>query len=403
MVINLEFLKKILIFAVGFFLPWGGNFVEVGGHPPNYLIFSTLLLSVFLLSSGIYIPFEFKLLFALLFLNIAVTVMMFGGNYLFYENIQPRSLGPGAVYLTSDSNIKLIGKFFFLILFFIVLSSVIKRKREWFILAASFVIGLGFVCLLKLKFYISLFPELRFAGAYDDPNAFGISACVAFFLTILLFNSVKSLILKISLIGGLIFFTTMILFSQSRGALAALFFASFIFFKEKKLPVYKILFIGGGIFLVIFFLLKSLIPDRFINPETWIYDRGSGRLDIWSIYLSNIWKYFLTGVGFLRGKDVISTGIMGREAISHNIFLELFVESGVIGLFLFCFVLRKLWVRFKNFPQGQPYKSELKALFISWLIGAFFISSSMLRETWLVFALIVTAPVLYRDTKATQI
>lgn len=397
MKINLGIFKKILIFSVGFFLPWGANFAEIGGYPPNYFIFSTLLLSVFLLYSGISVPFEFKLLILFLFFNIVVTAMIFGGDYLFLEHIQVRDLGQGSAYLTSDTNMRLIEKFLFLVLFFVMLSSVIKSRKEWIILAGSFIMGLAVVCFLKLKFFISVFPAVRFSGAYDDPNAFGMSACIAFFLSILLLSFAKNFILKVSLIGMIIFFSMMILFSQSRGALAALFLASFIFFKEKKLSVYKILFIGGISFLVIFFILKSFIPDRFINPEFWFYDRGSHRLDIWAIYLSNIWKYFLTGVGFLRGKDVISTGILGQEYISHNVFLEFFVESGVIGLFLFCFALRGLWLKVQSFAQNAPYKAALKALFLSWLAGAFFISSGMLRETWLVFALIATAPVLSGD------
>lgn len=396
MKINLGILKIMAIFSVGFFVPWGANFVEVGGYPPLYLIISTFVLAIFLFSTGISIPLAFRLFILFLLFHIAITVMIFGGDYLFFKHIQPRSIGPGVVYLTSDNNINSIEKFLFLIFFFIVLFSVIKKRREWFVLASSFIVGLGVVCLLKLKFAISVFPDIRFAGAYDDPNAFGITACVAFFLAILLFDSVRNLLLKSFFIAASMFFFIMLLLSQSRGALVALCCAFFIMLKEKKLPVYKLLLTAVIIFLVIICFFKVLIPSRFLTPESWIADQGSGRLDIWMFSLSQLWRYFFTGVGFLRAKEVINMGILRNEYAAHNVFFEILVEFGLAGLFLFCFVLRKLWLGLKYFPKDSPYSPTLKAIFVSWIIGAFFIGSYVLRETWLVFALIISAPVLYK-------
>lgn len=399
MKINLEIFKMLSIFSVGFFLPWGANFVEVGGYPPNYFIAATLILTVFMLRTGIRIPFEFRIFILFLLLNIAVTTIIFGGNYLFLEHIQQRSVGPGSVYLTSDTNARIIVKFLFLISFLVIMSSVITRKNEWFVFAASFLAGLGVVCLLKIRFYMAVFPNIRFAGAYDDPNAFGIAACLAFFLAILLFDATKNIFLKIVSVSASVMFFAMLLLSQSRGSLVALACALFVMAKEKRLPVYKISLVVIVSFLIIFFLLKSFIPDRFLMPEAWAEDRGSRRLDIWTIYLSNAWRFFLTGAGFLRGKDVVSTGVLGAEYMPHNAFLEMFVEFGIIGFSLFCFVLKRLWVKLDLFPAHPPFKPALRAILISWAIGAFFISAYVLRETWFVFALIVTAPVLYSDNK----
>ena len=397
--INLEKIKVFLIFCVGFFITWGANFEEVGGYPPLYLIISTFILALFLFSTGISIPLAFRLFILFFLIHITITVMIFGGDYLFIKHIQPRSIDPGSVYLISEYNIRLIEKILFLIFFFIVLSSIINKRREWLVLANSFIVGLGIVCLLKLKFAISVLPDIRFAGAYDDPNAFGITTCVAFFLSLLLFDYARNFILKSAYITASIFFFIMLLLSQSRGALVALFFAFFLMLKEKKFQVYKLLVLMVIIFLVIILFLKSLIPQRFITPESWAEDRGSHRLDIWAIYLSNIRSFFLTGVGFLRGEDVISTGILGREFIPHNVFLEMLVEFGIAGLFLFCFALRKLWISLKYFPKNSPCSPALKAIFVSWIIGAFFINSFIHRETWFVLALIVTAHVFYNDPK----
>jgi hypothetical protein len=389
------------IFSVGFFLPWGSNFMEVGGYPPNYFIAATLILALFMLRTGIRVPFELKIFILFLLLNIAVTAMIFGGDYLFLEHIQQRSIGPGAAYLTSDTNAKIIVKFLFLLSFLITMCSVIKRKNEWLVFAASFLVGLGVVCLLKLRSYMAVFPDIRFAGSYDDPNAFGITACLAFFLAILLFDATRNLVLKIIWASVSVMSFAMLLLSQSRGDLVALACGFFVMMKEKKLPVYKISLIIVVVFLIIFLLLKSLIPERFLMPGSWAEDRGSRRLDIWLIYLSHAWQFLLTGVGFLRGKEVVSTGILGAEYMPHNAFLEMFVEFGMIGFLLFCFVLRRLWFKLSLLQENPPFRPALKAILISWIIAAFFISTYVLRETWFMFALIATAPVLYGDVQMT--
>ena len=397
MKLKVDTLKLIAIFFVGFFLPWGANFIEVGGYPPAYFIISTFILAIFMFFTGISLPWAFRLFVVFLLLHLAVTIMIFGGDYLFLEQIQARSLNSGTVYSVSESNLLLIEKMVFLLFFFIVIYSVIKKKNEWLTLAASFVAGLGAVCLLKLKFIIATFPEVRFAGAYDDSNAFGVSACLAFFLAILLFNTVKKVTFRVILFSASIFFLIMILLSQSRGALVALLCASLIVLKENRRFAFKLLLITIAIALIFFCFFKVLIPSRFLTPETWVDDRGSNRLDIWWIYLSSVWNFFLTGTGFLREKDVISTGVLGYEYIPHNVFLEILIDFGVAGLFLFCFFLKKLWLKLRHFPKSSFYAPVLKTIFVSWIIGAFFISSFILRETWLVFALIATAPALYRN------
>jgi O-antigen ligase len=391
MKINITFIKIVLIFCVGIFLPWGRNSLVIGIYPPLFFVVSTLCLAAFLPITGIKVPPVVRWFLLFIIIHIILTVAILGKDYLFLAHVETQFLGSGQSYIRPGIVLSSIGQILFLISFLIIMSSVIQNKKEWIAFSFSFVCGLALVCFLKLATY-NFFIE-RFTGGYNDANVFGISACVALFLSLMLLIAFKNYLLKITTAFLALFFLIMILLSQSRGAFLALLIGGSSILKNRGVAIYKIL-VSLVIVAVVLLLIRPLFPERFVNVNLWIEDRGSKRLDIWIIYLSHLRDFFLTGVGFSRSAEAISTGVLRMEYITHNIFLEILAEFGIVGFVLFSSVLKKFWTSINGISRIFPFANGVKPAFLSWLIGSCFISSFSQRETWFIFALMASLPAL---------
>jgi len=302
--------------------------------------------------------------------------MLLGQNYFFQLNEKFN------FYSQETTNLTTIIKFMSFVLFYIVTSSVICRKKEFYVICGGFILGLFSGCLLKITDYIQLFPIYRFSGPYNDPNAFALASGIAFFLCLLLKSTRKYRLSSFVLMMLSLFFLAMVLLSQSRGGLFALIIAGLYFFirNKNKLKVFTIVIIAC-------ILLLPLFGQRLTAVKDWSEDGGNGRLNIWWTYASQIDKYLLTGVGFQRSSDAISTlAIIGKDLIPHNIFLEVFVEFGILGIVIFIWLICSFWKKLK-----QPVYERLKPVIIVWLIGVFFIDALVIRETWFIFILLERA------------
>lgn len=389
MKIKLDIIKIFFISCVGIVLPWGRNFPIPHVYPPLFFVIFTFILMFYLPRTGIRIPFIFRLFILYILLHIVLTITLLGNNYLSLVHVEGQLVGGIRSYYVSTTVFSNIAQLLFFICFFIIMASVIKNKMEWMVFVCSFICGLALACLWTLK--SQGIANVRFTGGYNNANGIGISAAIAFFLSITMMGMLKNKLLKTFAIGLSIFFLIILLLSQSRGALVALLIGGFIIFKDNKLPLYKILLVAIFLFIVLI-LIWPLVPERFLIIDSWIEDRGTKRLDIWRIYISHFWDFFFTGVGYTRSTDVITTGLLGNAYATHNVFLELLVEFGIGGLLLFCLVLKNIWTSLRRLAGKFSYTAAVKATFLSWMLGACFTSSFVQRETWLIFALMATFP-----------
>lgn len=87
----------------------------------------------------------------------------------------------------------------------------------------------------------------------------------------------------------------------------------------------------------VFNLLPSYITERFTLQHI-LQDGGSGRLTIWSNYLSYYAEQNLDFWLFGAGRDVPPTQIylpeFGVVYYSHNLFIKALIEGGIVGLTL---------------------------------------------------------------------
>jgi len=221
-----------------------------------------------------------------------------------------------------------------------------------------------------------------------DPNEF------AALLILPLFVSFDMIIKKKSKLNILIFSTLLllILLTGSRGALAGCVVAIiyFILLKGdfKFFTILRFLIIGGMILFGIFsfvpeFILLRLGGDGDLQNAI---EFGGGRTGIWTEIL-NIILEVMPFYGFGSGSSsILLSQYFGTIIGSHNTYLMIFLEFGILGFTIFLYFL---WAIFKKIKRTGQYSTILS--FIAIIIIIFFLDSYFKKYLWnvLMFAVII--------------
>jgi O-antigen ligase len=145
-----------------------------------------------------------------------------------------------------------------------------------------------------------------------------------------------------------------------------------------------------------------LIPEHVINHlGTSFDDKGSGRLDLWAVGLISLQKYWLTGAGFNNFPFAYNEFVDYWPHFhrlyrgSHNIFLKILVENGIVGFTLIMFAfIRHYQVITPKFVQDNKDEIMLKATFWAILLQGFFNDIIWHKQFWLLWMMIL----MYRNT-----
>lgn len=171
-----------------------------------------------------------------------------------------------------------------------------------------------------------------------DPNftTAKLTICVSFLISIILS-------MKKGFVLSLIYFSIIMVFvllSGSRGSFVAIgiqiLIAITITYKKKLHYLFAILCLCSIIYIFLLFSLPDHLSNRFNILEI-LMSTGSGRTTIWSNYiqlfedLPAISKIF--GIGRRNG-ILIYGELFGLERSSHNLFIEVLIDNGIIGLSL---------------------------------------------------------------------
>ena len=163
--------------------------------------------------------------------------------------------------------------------------------------------------------------------------------------------------------GGIL--GTCLIFTWSRGAWLGFLLGMMLFLLmySKKTLVLGLL----GVFGIPF--LPFILPDSIINRFTSIGNLGdtstSYRVHMWQGTFNMLEDHFLGGIGI--GVNVFSK-VYPRYALaaiekaphSHNLYLQILVETGIIGLFLFLvFLFAFVRHNFTFYAKPQPLKPRL--------------------------------------------
>ncbi len=175
--------------------------------------------------------------------------------------------------------------------------------------------------------------EGRIIGSLGEPNSL---AGVVIYLWPLVFLKVPRK--RLTRLVGLLITITIILFSGSRSALIA-FMIQFMFMILSQKFIRSYLF--AALFALLLLATSLILP--FAAPKL-IYE---SRAEVWQTALASGFEQPLLGHGFGNIEQSLhQTSLRLGNNIqyqyvdsSHNIFLDFWVEGGLIGLGLFCYLL----------------------------------------------------------------
>jgi putative inorganic carbon (hco3(-)) transporter len=230
-------------------------------------------------------------------------------------------------------------------LFFLIVTASIRTKQQMKFLLALMMVSvlranLGFYHTVSERDFSHFSYGLRYAGALGYAGENGLAAFEAQFLLFCLglFSAVRELRLKLLIAASVLLALYCLLFSFSRGGYIGLM-AGLLFLGLAKERKYLI------VFCVILFSWQAFVPTAVRERIMMTYEDGqvdssSGeRVQLWEDALTIIPQNPVLGTGFDTYK------LLGRSedyTDTHNYYMKVTVETGIVGLILFLLLLWKM-------------------------------------------------------------
>jgi O-antigen ligase len=234
--------------------------------------------------------------------------------------------------------------------------------------------------------------SLVFGDRQADPNILAASLLLPLSLVVGEFLGSAKLYGKILLSLCALLIVSGVFVTGSRGALLAI--AVMLLFYLHRLGItWRVIapltVMGGALMFAPAFLVQ-----RFEQS-----DSGAGRLYIWQTGMAALKDYFLAGAG-LDNFSVIyndysahALHYAGLSRPAHNIFLQISVESGIIGFLLFVFVAgsQMRYALRRDASSSGPQRFRLiacEAAACGVLVASFFLGLLWTKAFWIVWILL---------------
>lgn len=148
----------------------------------------------------------------------------------------------------------------------------------------------------------------------------------------------------------------------------------------------------------VFLALSMTMPDRFYERVGAVVSgedsTGSGRTEIWKVGLGALDQFWLFGAGLDNYVEVYRAELLGRGLTSHNMYLGMWVELGIIGFMLMvaglAAQLLALQRRLRT-GKGGLVAIALEAAFFGMLVQMLFSDLLWTRTFWLTLTLMAWA------------
>jgi len=226
-------------------------------------------------------------------------------------------------------------------------------------------------------------------GSMGYAGANGLAAFAAQFAIFLvaLAGFEKKMWLRAGYYGLAGFSAICLMYSLSRGGYAAFLAGCLVIGLLKQRKLLALL----GIFL---FTWTTLVPPAMQQRVNMTYDKQSGTLDnsaatrlsLWSNAMQVFQENAVLGSGFdtyeYMQLNKRTDGVTGYYADTHNYFVKLLVETGVVGLLLFLWLLgRIVGEGFRLFLRAQdPFFKSLGLGIIGWLVCS--VVANLFGDRW---------------------
>jgi len=307
-------------------------------------------------------------------------------------------------------------------LLYILLGDVLKKRKDWkkvFLALGFATIALTLLAIVQRvtgwwsPTWVWLQPETRrVTGLFTSPNALGlfVAPVVAIFLAPIITNinnkrrvatrvGARHSVPLVPAIAGVI----SILLAVSRGAmiglLAAILFILFSCWSKKKTVV--ITFIGMLVLLAI-----PLTRTSVISLGTFQEASGQSRLFLYSGTWELLKEDPIKGVGLAsfadRFEDVRPDGYTEELIYPHNLFLNFWTETGLLGL-IAVFAIIVLVILSARGSFSDPIKVGLIAALITVMIHGLvdvpYFKNDLAMLTWILLSGLAALPQLDRDVE----
>lgn len=308
-------------------LPFGDKFVDA-------LLLSTII-GLYLREHGSFPP-RTRLNHYLLGLSIYTYLSLWMGALLLNH---PLPIRPGNEGFADWKN------YVEMFLFFLVVTSAVQTRRQMKILLVLMMLSvlranLGFYHTVSERDFTHFDYGLRYSGALGYAGENGLAAFEAQFILLCLglFSGLRKWRFKILIAVSVALATYCLMFSFSRGGYLGLL-AGMLFLglaKERKYLV---------VVAILLFSWQALVPVAVRERVLMTYEGGqvdssSGeRVMLWQDALSIIPRNPVLGTGFDTYKQL---GRSEDYTDTHNYYMKVTVETGVIGLMLFLLLLWKM-------------------------------------------------------------
>lgn len=319
------------------------------------------------------------MIIGLLFLQFSIENLIYR-QLLFFSMLYPIYYMFLSIFYKDDFDLAVIFLYFLWGMFvFILVPTWLKGKRlKDFILvlgvSGAIAIIFGFVTEFAGLNLIDNFKD-RDSYGFPNPNLYSQFLQMSFYCIsiIMLMNNSLTIRRKVVCFGSLFFLFVLAFFAQSRNVqVSMIIFSFFVIISEWKIRP----------FIISSLIVLSAVGISVLDYKT-LNGMSSGRLHIWSRVSGEVtsygWKADVFGAQTLPDISFIPTyndkadknGSKGKFRLD-NVYVENFVESGFLGLFLFFLPYIHMMV---NAGDSKLATKVLKPLIIAMLFQGIFITN----------------------------
>jgi len=284
-----------------------------------------------------------------------------------------------------------------LLIFYVIASSYKINEKEFNILKYCIFIGAIIASLYSIYDFIigkTLFQRatITLNDQVMNPNALAFALLMPLSICTGMMIKQNERIKKLLLITIFGVMLLAIFLSGSRKCLlgAGVIFIVYSFLAQKRVTFWIIAIAIGSIII-------SFVPDMIVERAMHLVkDRGAGRLDIWTVGLKGLEKYFLLGAGLDNFPAVYdqymdyAPHFVGFRRGPHNIYLSVIVELGIVGLSLMFFMI---WKHYRAIQSRVTQRGGsgimLQAAFWAILVSGFFMDVIWDKAFWLLWMMIM--------------
>ncbi|GFN34315.1 O-antigen ligase family protein [Tepidimicrobium xylanilyticum] len=217
--------------------------------------------------------------------------------------------------------------------------------------------------------------QTRVISTFDNPNILAEYLILTIPITFALIYNTDSILKKLLFLLGLIIQGLCILLTFSRGGWLGLFLAMLIFaiFVDRRL---LLLYILAGMGLII--ISPKAIMTRLSTIGSMEDSSNAYRIPLWKATIQMIKDHWINGIGLgINAFRAIYPRYMRQGIVavhSHNVFLQMFLESGVFGFIGFiAFIFNSIRVSLITFVKGVDVRiKRISVSVIASILGVLF-------------------------------